>query len=133
MRAVEFERYGGPEVLAVREVERPAAGDSQVLVRIHAASVNPLDWHRMRGRPLLMRAGGGRLRPPLSGLGADLAGVVEEVGPGVTEFAPGDEIMGMSTRTLADYARVSQDGIVRKPARLTFTEAAAVPVAATTA
>ncbi len=133
MRAVQFERYGGPEVVEVRDVERPAPGERQVLVRVRAASVNPLDWHRMRGRPLLMRAGGGRRRPTMNGLGADLAGVVESVGSGVTEFGPGDEVMGMSMRTLAEYARVSIDGVVTKPARLSFDEAAAVPVAATTA
>jgi NADPH:quinone reductase-like Zn-dependent oxidoreductase len=133
MRAVQFERYGGPEVVEIREVERPVPGEGRVLVGVRAVSVNPLDWHRMRGRPILMRVGGGRRKPTMTGLGADVAGVVEDVGSGVTEFAPGDEVMGMSTRTLAEYARVSVDGLVRKPSRLSFEEAAAVPVAATTA
>lgn len=133
MKAVVFHRYGSPDVLELEEVETPVAGDDQVLVRVLAASVNPLDWHRMRGRPLVMRTGEGLTKPKNNGLGADLAGRVEAVGKNVTQFRPGDEVFGMSIKTLAEYVRVSEEGIVLKPASLTLEQAAAVPVGAITA
>ena len=105
-----------------------------MLVRVHAASVNAGDWHLMRGRPHIMRVMGyGLLRPKNPVLGGDLAGRVEAVGRNVTEFQPGDEVFGMSIRTFAEYVSVRDVGIVLKPAKLTFEEAAAVPVAAITA
>jgi len=133
MKAIVYDRYGSPDVLELREIDTPVPKDDQVLVRVHAASVNPLDWHRLRGQPLFMRGSEGLARPKNTGLGADLAGRVEAVGNDVAEFQPGDEVFGMSIRTLAEYVAVSDEGVVRKPANLTFEEAAAVPVAAFTA
>lgn len=133
MRAIVYHRYGSPDVLQLREIETPAPEDNQVLVKVQAASVNPLDWHRMRGQPYLMRAGEGLTKPRNNGLGADMAGLVEAVGKNVSQFQPGDEVFGMSIRTLAEYACVSEEGLVLKPANLTMEQAAAVPVGAITA
>jgi NADPH:quinone reductase-like Zn-dependent oxidoreductase len=133
MKAIVFYEYGSPDVLRLEEIEKPVAEDDQVLVKIHAASVNPLDWHSMRGEPYLMRASGGLAKPKKNGLGADLAGTVEAVGANVEQFQPGDEVFGMSLNTLAEYARVSQHGVVKKPVNLSFEQAAAVPVGAITA
>ena len=138
MKAVRYHRYGGPDVLELQEVAMPAAGDGELLVRVRAASVNPLDWHFMRGAPYLVRAMAGlsRPKPSASRLGADMAGSVEAVGQDVTGFQPGDEVFGgLEERgTLAEYISVRADAVVlQKPAGLTFEQAAAVPVAAFTA
>ena len=133
MKAIVCHRYGSPDVLELEEIDTPVAGDDQVLVRVQAASVNPVDWHRMRGLPNFMRASEGLTKPKNPGLGADVAGRVEAVGGNVTQFQPGDEVFGMSIRTLAEYVCVSDQGVVPKPAILTFEQAAAVPVAAITA
>lgn len=134
MKAWAYERYGRPdEVLELREVNVPAVGDDQVLVRVVAASVNPLDWHWMTGTPRFARLVMGLRRPKRSVPGADLAGIVEAVGKDVTRFQPGDEVFGETVGALADYAVVSEVGLVAKPSNLTFEEAAAVPVAALTA
>jgi NADPH:quinone reductase-like Zn-dependent oxidoreductase len=138
MRAIRFDRYGPPSVLELRDVDMPAVGDDEVLVRVRAASVNPLDWHFMRGEPYLVRmlAGVSRPKPGARMLGADMAGSVETVGRNVTEFQPGDEVFGgLDDRgTLAEYISVRQDGaMLPKPAGLTFEQAASVPVAAVTA
>ncbi|MEN3313564.1 MAG: hypothetical protein V7645_2893 [Actinomycetota bacterium] len=133
MKATVYHRYGSPDVLELKEIDRPVVRDDQVLVRVHAASVNPLDWHSMRGMPYLMRATGGLAKPKNTGLGADVAGRVEAVGRSVTQFQPGDEVFGMSIRTLAEYVSVSELGVVLKPANVTFEQAAAVPLAALTA
>jgi NADPH:quinone reductase-like Zn-dependent oxidoreductase len=138
MKAIRFDRYGPPDVLELRDVDVPAIGDDEVLVRVRAASVNPLDWHFMRGAPYLVRmqAGVTRPKPASSRLGADMAGSVEAVGKNVTEFRPGDEVFGgLEDRgTLAEFISVRQDGVVlHKPAGLTFEQAASVPVAAVTA
>jgi len=138
MKAVRYHRYGGPDVLELQEVAMPAAGDGELLVRVRAASVNPLDWHFMRGAPYLVRmmAGLSRPKPSASRLGADMAGTVEAVGQNVTGFQPGDEVFGgLEERgTLAEYISVRADAVVlQKPAGLTFEQAAAVPVAAFTA
>jgi NADPH:quinone reductase-like Zn-dependent oxidoreductase len=133
MKAIVFHRYGSADVLQLQDVDPPVPKDDQVLVRVHAASVNPVDWHRMRGQPYFLRASEGLTKPKNTGLGADLAGRVESVGASVTHFQPGDEVFGMSVRTLAEYVAVSHEGVVAKPATVTFEEAAAVPVAALTA
>jgi NADPH:quinone reductase-like Zn-dependent oxidoreductase len=133
MKAIVLREYGSPDLLKFDEVDKPVLEDNQVLVRVHAASVNPLDWHGMRGEPYIMRFGGGLTRPKTNGLGADLAGRVEAVGNDVTGFGPGDDVFGVSIKTCAEYVRVSQDGIALKPVNLTFEQAAAVPVAALTA
>ena len=138
MKAVRYHRYGGPDVLELQEVDTPAAGDGELLVRVRAASVNPLDWNFMRGAPYLVRmmAGLSRPKPSASRLGADMAGTVEAVGQNVTGFQPGDEVFGgLEERgTLAEYISVRADAVVlQKPAGQTFEQAAAVPVAAFTA
>ena len=133
MKAIVFDRYGGPDVLGLRELDTPEPKDDQVLVRVHAASVNPIDWHRLRGQPLFVRGSEGFRRPRNTGLGADLSGTVEQVGRDVTTLRPGDEVFGMSIRTLAEYAAVAAEGVVAKPANLSFEQAAAVPLAALTA
>ena len=136
MKAIVRSKYGSPDVLELREIEKPAVEDDHVLVRVHAASVNAGDWHSMRGKPYIIRLMlGGLFKPRTKNavLGGDLAGRVEAVGGSVTEFQPGDEVFGMSIRTFAEYVSVSKVGIVRKPANLTFEQAAAVPVAAITA
>lgn len=134
MNAWVYERYGRPEdVLELREIDMPKIEDDQALVRVKAASVNPLDWHLMTGEPRFLRLVEGLSRPKRNNPGADIAGVVEAVGRDVTRFAPGDEVFGESTSTLAGFAAVAEEGLVTKPANLTFEEAAAVPVAGLTA
>src|SRR6516225_4794735 len=138
MKAIRYDRYGPPDVLELRDVDMPAVGDDDVLVRVRAASVNPLDWHFMRGAPYLVRmvAGLSRPRAGANRLGADMAGSVEAVGKNVTGFRPGDEVFGgLDDRgTLAEYISIRHDGaVLTKPAGLTFEQAASVPVAAVTA
>jgi NADPH:quinone reductase-like Zn-dependent oxidoreductase len=138
MKAIRYDRYGPPDVLRFEDVDMPAVGDDDVLVRVRAASVNPLDWHFMRGAPYVVRliAGLSRPRDGTGRLGADMAGSVEAVGKNVTEFRPGDEVFGgLEDRgTLAEYVSIRHDGAVAaKPAGLTFEQAASVPVAAFTA
>ena len=133
MKAIVYERYGSPDVIELKEIDKPVPKDDQVLVRVHAASVNPIDWHRLRGQPYFVRPSEGLRRPKNTGLGADVAGRVEAVGRDVTHVQPGDDVYGMSIRTLAEYVAVSGEGVVPKPANLTFEQAAAVPLAALTA
>jgi NADPH:quinone reductase-like Zn-dependent oxidoreductase len=133
MKAIVYDRYGPPDVLALREVEQPAVKDDQVLVRVHATSVNPADWHIMTGTPYLARLSAGLRRPKVQIPGIDLAGRVEAVGGKVTRFRPGDEVFGTGASTFAEYASAPEDGLAPKPANLTFEQAAAVPVAGITA
>lgn len=134
MRAWVYERYGPPnDVLQLRQVDVPSINDDQVLVRVRAASVNPLDWHLMTGTPRFARLSFGLRRPKRNTPGADVAGVVEMVGKGVTRFEPGDEVFGESVATMAEYVAVSERGLVAKPTGISFEEAAAVPVAGLTA
>jgi NADPH:quinone reductase-like Zn-dependent oxidoreductase len=133
MRAVVYCDYGAPDVLAVDEVEKPAPGSGQLLVRVQAASVNPLESHFMRGEPYLMRLGNGLRKPAAIRLGVDFAGTVEAVGSEVTAFKPGDAVFGGRNGALAEYVVVSARSVVAKPANISFAQAAAVPVAALTA
>ena len=134
MKAIVRTGFGSPDVLELQEVEKPVLEDGQVLVRVHAASLNLGDWHSMRGRPYIIRLIGLRQRAPKDRiLGWDFAGRIEAVGANVKEFQPGDEVFGSSIKTLAEYVAVQDIGIVRKPTNLTFEQAAAVPVAAYTA
>jgi NADPH:quinone reductase-like Zn-dependent oxidoreductase len=134
VRAIVYHRYGGPENLELREIERPSPTESEVLVRVRAASVNPVDWHLMRGQPALARViFGGILRPKQHRLGRDLAGVVEAVAPAVTAFKPGDEVFGAAPGSFAEFVIATEDLLERKPANVTFEEAAAVPIAGITA
>ena len=133
MKAILFTQYGSPDVLQLREVEKPAPKENQVLVKVHAASANPLDWHRISAKPFLVRLGEGFLKPKDPKLGADVAGVVEAIGSNVTEFKPGDEVFGVCSGSFAEYAVAGKSKLALKPANLTFEAAAAVPVAAFTA
>ena len=134
MKAIVRTRFGSPDVLELQEIEKPVLEDNQVLVRVHAASLNLGDWHTTRGRPYIIRLIGLRQRARKDRiLGWDLAGRVEAVGASVKEFQPGDEVFGMSIRTLAEYVAVRDIGLVRKPPNVTFEQAAAVGVAANTA
>jgi NADPH:quinone reductase-like Zn-dependent oxidoreductase len=133
MTAIVYCDYGSPEVLKLDTVAKPVAGDSQVVVRVRAASVNPLDWHYLRGTPYIGRIGMGLRKPKVIRLGVDFAGTVESVGRGVTRFKPGDEVFGARTGAFAQYVTVREDRVVSKPSNATFEQAAAVPVAAITA
>jgi NADPH:quinone reductase-like Zn-dependent oxidoreductase len=132
MRAILHERYGRPDVLEVRDVDKPAIEDDQVLVRVHASSVNPVEWYGVSG-PYFARFGNGMLRPKDPTVGADLAGTVEAVGRGVTSLEPGDEVFGTSGASWAEFTLAREERLAKKPANLTFEEAAAVPVAGITA
>lgn len=134
MRAVVDCDYGPPEVLRIENVGKPVAGDDEVLVRVRAAAVNPLDWHFMRGTPYVARMEMGLRRPKVTRLGVDFAGTVESVGRNVTRFKAGDDVFGGKTGAFAEYVVVRADrNVVLKPANVTFEQAAAVPVAAVTA
>jgi NADPH:quinone reductase-like Zn-dependent oxidoreductase len=133
MRAIVRDGYGSPDMLQLREVDRPQPGEGDVLVRVHAASVNPADWYAMMGTPWITRPQSGLRRPRSSRVGLDLAGVVAAVGGGVTRLTPGDEVFGAGTGTLAEYTAAPEAGLVVKPANVSFEQAAAVPVAGLTA
>jgi NADPH:quinone reductase-like Zn-dependent oxidoreductase len=134
MKAIVFSRYGSADVLDLTDVEKPSVGDDGVLVRVRAASVNPLDWHGMRGQPYLMRLAGGVRRPKENELGVDLGGEVEAVGKDVTQFRPGDEVFGVRSGAFGEYVRGTEEStLVPKPEGMTFEQAAAVPVAGMTA
>jgi len=135
MKAVVYTDYGSPDVLEIRDVKKPVPNDDQVLVKVRAVSLNPLDWHYMEGTPYIMRAMGTGLRKPKSPrLGVDLAGQVEAVGKNVTQFKPGDEVFGTGGgAAFAEYVCARKIRLVLKPANITFEQAAAVPIAALTA
>jgi NADPH:quinone reductase-like Zn-dependent oxidoreductase len=133
MKAIVYRRYGSPDVLAVEEVDNPAVKDGDVLVRVHAAALNPFDWHLLRGIPYVVRPTSGWRKPKRNTPGIDVAGVVEAVGANVTSLRPGDEVFGEKSRACAEYVCGPEKLFVHKPANLTFEQAAAVPVAAVTA
>jgi NADPH:quinone reductase-like Zn-dependent oxidoreductase len=134
MKAILFTEYGSPDVLQFRDVEKPIPSDNEVLIKVHAASANPLDWHSMRGAPFIARVEFGLQKPRDPKLGADVAGRVEAIGKNVTLFKVGDEVFGdISKGSFAEYASASEKLFALKPANLTFEAAAAVPVAAFTA
>lgn len=134
MKAIIFPKYGSPDVLQLTEVEKPTPDENQVLIKVHAASANPLDWHRMRGEPFLARMGEGFLKPKNQKLGADIAGRVEAVGSNVTEFQPGDEVFGsVGAGGFAEYVCAREKSFVMKPDNLSSKEAAAAPVVGFTA
>ena len=133
MKAIVRSEYGGPEVLRLEEVAPPTPGEGEVLVRVRAAALNPLDRHTTRGEPYLLRLGMGLGRPKERGLGVDLAGTVESVGAGVERWRPGDEVFGAGKYALAERACARADRLAPKPARIGFEEAAAIPVAGLTA
>jgi len=133
MKAIVHDRYGGADVLRFREIDRPKIGDDDVLVRVAAAGMDRGVWHLMAGMPYVIRLGFGLRAPKNPVLGMDVAGQVEAIGKNVTEFQAGDEVFGICNGSFAEYACVSRKKLARKPANLTFEQAAAVPVSAGTA
>lgn len=133
MKAIVYCDYGSPEVLRLENIEKPIPGDDQVLIRVRAASANPLDWHYMRGEPNVMRLGTGLRKPKVTRLGVDFAGTVEAVGRNVKQFKSGDAVFGAKTGAFAEYVLASERGLVTKPENMTFEQTASVPVAAITA
>jgi NADPH:quinone reductase-like Zn-dependent oxidoreductase len=131
MKAIVHHEYGSPDVLELVDVDKPVPSDEEVLVRVHASSVNPAEWHAVTGL-LVARTRAGLLKPKEPRLGADFAGVVEAVGGNVADFKPGDEVFGGRTGAFAEYVCV-RNAIAPKPANVTFEQAAAVPIAALTA
>jgi NADPH:quinone reductase-like Zn-dependent oxidoreductase len=133
LQAITYHRYGSPDVLELEKVDPPAVADDQVLVRVRAASVNPRDWHFLRGLPYIMRPIGLRI-PEDGAFGSDMAGQVEAVGRAVTRFRPGDEVYAhVQAGAFAEQASVPEAALGPKPANLSFEQAAAVPLAALTA
>ena len=132
MKAIVYRTYGPPDVLHCEDVEKPSPQDDEVLIKVRGAAVNPLDCHFMSG-VLIMRPMTGLLEPKMTRPGADLAGEVEAVGRNVTRFRVGDPVFGVARGAFAEYACASENRVALKPANLTFEQAAAVPVAASTA
>jgi NADPH:quinone reductase-like Zn-dependent oxidoreductase len=135
MKAIVCTRYGSPDVLQLTEVDKPTPKDNEVLVQVHATSLNAGDWHILRGEPLLRLTTGGLLKPKHKILGDDVAGRVEAVGRHVTQFQPGDAVFGISNfGAFAEYRCVPEDRyLYLKPASMSFEEAASIPMAATPA
>lgn len=134
MKAIVYTEYGLPDVLQFKEVEKPTPKENQVLVKVHAASINAGDWRVMSADPFLVRLmGGGLLRPKDPRLGSDVAGQVEAVGKNVRQFRPGDEVFGDAWGALAEYVLAKETNLCPKPSNISFEQAAAVPVAALTA
>jgi NADPH:quinone reductase-like Zn-dependent oxidoreductase len=135
MRAIVYTKFGPPDVLQLKEVAKPIPKDNEILIKVHAASVNPYDWRHLRADPFFIRfMGAGLLKPKHKILGADIAGQVEAVGSKAKQFQPGDEVFGEgSYGGFAEYVCADESRFVLKPANLTFEEAAAVPMAALTA
>jgi NADPH:quinone reductase-like Zn-dependent oxidoreductase len=134
MKAVRMTKYGPPEVLRIEEVEKPVPHGHQVLIKVHAASINAGDYRIMRARPFILRLMiGGLLRPKEPRVGSDVAGTVEAVGEEVTFFRPGDEVFGCAKGAFGQYVLAREDYVTVKPAGISFEQAAAVPVAALTA
>ncbi|MFI5387956.1 MAG: NAD(P)-dependent alcohol dehydrogenase [Fimbriimonadales bacterium] len=133
MKAAVYTRYGAPDVVHVTDVEKPAPKDGEVLVRVRAASVNPLDWHFVRGLPYLLRMQSGLRTPKVTRLGVDLAGHVDAVGKNVTEFKPGDAVFGTARGAFAEYVCASELALVMTSDHITLEQAASVPVASLTA
>lgn len=133
MKAIVYTKYGSPDVLQLKEVEKITPKDSEALVKIHAASANPIDWHLIRGKPFFARFSSGFLKPKNPIPGIDIAGRVEVVGNSVTQFQPGDEVFGCVTGAFAEYVAACENDLALKPTNLLFEQAAAIPVVAFTA
>ena len=132
MKAIVHKRYGSADGVELRDVDMPTIQDHQVLVRVHASSVNPAEWYTVMG-PVFVRPSSGIRSPKSAAIGADLAGRIEAVGADVKEFKPGDEVFGTSGSSWAEYAPARELRLVQKPANISFEEAGTVPVAALTA
>ena len=133
MHAIVYHRYGPPDLLEYSEIEKPSPAPGEVLIRVCAASVNPYDWHFLRGTPTFIRLFTGLGGPKSPRLGADVAGVVDAMGPGVVRFKPGDAVFGTAKGAFAEYACATEKTIILKPEKLTFAQAASIPIAGITA
>jgi NADPH:quinone reductase-like Zn-dependent oxidoreductase len=133
MKAAVYTRYGPPDVVQIKDIEKSVPKDDEVLLRIRAASVNPYDWHFMRGTPYAVRIIAGLSKPKVIRLGADVAGQIDAVGKNVTQFKPGDEVFGWCRGSFAEYVCASESVLIIKPDNVTFEQAASVPIAAFTA
>src|SRR5688572_7845892 len=134
MKGLIYRCYGASDVLKYEDVQKPANDDGELLVKVHSASVNPADWHFMRGKPYAMRMQSGFGAPRSQSLGFDFAGTVEAVGKNVTRFMVGDEVFGFGNGAFAEYVKVPEQGAVtHKPRNIPFEQAATVPIAAITA
>jgi NADPH:quinone reductase-like Zn-dependent oxidoreductase len=133
MKAAVYTRYGPPDVVQITDVEKPVPKDDEILIEVRAASVNPLDWHFMRGTPYIVHIAAGLRKPKDQRLGVDVAGQVEAVGRNVTQFKAGDAVFGTCRGAFAEYACTSESALVMKPSNVTFEQAASVPIAAFTA
>jgi len=134
MKAILYTKYGPPEVLELHDIEKPSPKESEILIRVHAASINALEWRRFTLPAIMVRIiGGGLFNPGDKSLGADFAGQVEAVGTGVTQYKPGDEVFGIRRGSFAEYICAPEKWIARKPANISFEAAAGVPLAGLTA
>jgi len=133
MKAIVYHNYGSPDVLKFEDVAKPVPKENELLIKVRAASLNPLDWHFMRGTPYLFRIIVGLRKPKFIGFGADVAGQVEAVGKAVTQFKPGDDVFGGCRGAIAEYACASESESVMKPDNITFEQAASVRIAGLTA
>ena len=133
MQAIVYQRYGSPDVLELEEIPIPTPAEGQVLIRVHAASVNPYDWHFLRGTPSFIRLFIGMRRPKFPRLGADVAGVVEVVGAKAAPFKAGDAVFGTAKGSFAEYACAAASQVALKPQDISFEQAACLPIAGVTA
>lgn len=133
MKTIVYHNYGSPDVLQLEEGQKPAPGKDEVLIKVRAASVNPYDWHFMRGLPYPLRIAFGLRKPRDARLGVDVAGQVEVVGREVTQFKPGDEVFGAARGAFAEFACGAESKLALKPKNVTFEQAAVVPIAGLTA
>ena len=133
MKAIVYCDYGPPDVLKLETIAKPVPNDTQVLVKVRAASVNPFDWHFMRGEPYIMRMGNGLRKPASTRLGVDFSGTVEAVGKNITQFKPGDEVFGGKMGAFAEYVCISERFLVPKPENMTFEQVGTVQIAGLTA
>lgn len=133
MKAIVYDHYGPPDVLQYQEIEKPTPAENQVLIQVHASSVNPYDWHFIRGKPSLMRLVTGLRTPKSRRLGADVAGVVEAAGRNVTTIKPGDAVFGTAAGSFAEYVCALESNLALKPENVTWQQAASVPIAGITA
>jgi len=133
MKAMVYYEYGSPDVLKLKEIEKPVPNDDEVLVKVHAAAVTPLDWHFLTGTPYVARIMAGLFKPKNNILGIDMAGRIEAVGKNIKQFKPGDEVFGRCSGGYAEYACAPVTELYLKPTGMSFEKAAAIPLSAFTA
>ena len=132
IKAIVYCDYGAPDVLKLEQVEKPVPNDDQVLIKVRAASINPYDWHFIRGTPYILRLDAGLRKPKVLRIGGDVAGTVEAVGKNVTQYKPGDDVFGICSGAWGEYC-LGKSRLALKPAEISFEQAASLPVAAITA